>query len=85
MLGAFLVPLIFGGIISKLIYMQKIKYIPNRISNNLYNAGIATFTVYCILRGILEIYGTTNKLINLYIVAGIFCLIASWLSKNINK
>jgi hypothetical protein len=81
MLGAFLIPLIFGFALSKLIVLLKLKHMPSRFSVNFYNASIATFTVYSIIKGVLDIYGTTNKLINVYLVVGIICLIISFFTK----
>lgn len=44
---------------------------PGRIARNLYRSGIATLTIGCIMQGVLEIYGTTNKLICVYWIVGI--------------
>jgi hypothetical protein len=85
MLGAFLIPLIFGFALSKLIVLLKLKHMPSRFSVNLYNASIATFTVYSIIKGVLDIYGTTNKLINAYLVVGMICLIISFFYENIEN
>lgn len=74
---AFLIPLIFGFCLSIIIYIFKLKRFTNRISINLYNASLATFTLYCFIRGVLEIYGTTNSLINLYLVIGTILIILS--------
>ena len=43
---------------------------PGVVSRSLYHAGIAVLTVGSILRGILEIYGTTNMLLWAYWIAG---------------
>ena len=67
MIYAFAIPQVIGMLPSMLYSLSIIKKLPNRISVNLHNAAIATITVYSIIRGILEIYGTTNSLINLYI------------------
>lgn len=80
MMNAFLIPLIFGGVVSFLIYKGKLHTKINRISINLYNSSLATFTIYCIIRGVLEIYGTTNALINIYLYIGITLLICSVIS-----
>ena len=42
---------------------------PGRIARNAWNSGLAALTVGCIFQGILEIYGTTNKMIAVYPVA----------------
>lgn len=77
MSNAYLIPLIFGAIVSLIQSVSGKTKIYNRVSVNLYNASIATFTVYSILRGVLEIYGTTNSLINVYVYVGIVLLVTS--------
>ena len=39
-------------------------------AENFWNSGIAALTVGCIFQGVLEIYGTTNRLIIVYWIAG---------------
>lgn len=75
MMFAFLIPLIFGVAITYILNKKNIKI--NAISNNLYNSSVITFTVYSIIQGILEIYGTTNMLSIIYIASGVLLLIAS--------
>lgn len=77
MMNAFLIPLIFGFIVSLILLISKNIEINNRISINLYNASIATFTIYSIFRGVLEIYGTTNNLINIYLYIGTILMLLS--------
>lgn len=77
MMNAYLIPLIMGGLVSLVIYLLKIKNLPSRLSINLYNAGVATFTIYSVFRGVLEIYGTTNSLINVYLYVGIIMVLLS--------
>lgn len=67
MIYAFAIPQVIGMLPSMLFSFSIVKKLPNRTSVNLHNAAIATITVYSIIRGILEIYGTTNSLINWYI------------------
>ena len=43
---------------------------PGAVSRSLYHAGIAALTVGSLMRGILEIYGTTNMLLWAYWIAG---------------
>ena len=43
---------------------------PGRLAFNLYNSGIASLTVGCIIKGMLDIYGTTNGLMNVYFAVG---------------
>jgi len=66
---AFLVPLAGGVIPYLLILLTKAAY-PPRVSVNLHASGIATLTVGSIMQGALEIYGTTNRLMIIYLIAG---------------
>lgn len=77
MIFAFLIPLILGSGISLIIIKNNIRI--NRISMNLYNASVATFTIYSIFNGVLEIYGTTNNLINIYLYVGLLLIIFSFI------
>lgn len=83
MISAFLIPLILGSVVSTLLSMKNIRV--SRISNNLYNASVATFTIYFVMRGFLEIYGTTNSIINIYPIVGIILLFVSIILKVINR
>lgn len=83
MISAFLIPLILGSVVSTLLSMKNIRV--SRISNNLYNASVATFTIYFVMRGFLEIYGTTNSIINIYPIVGIILLVVSIILKVINR
>ena len=85
MMYAFLIPLYFGSFISYVIYKFNLK--TNYISNSLYNASIITFTVGSIIKGVLDIYGTTNQLIIFYLIGGVILIIgslASYIVKNID-
>lgn len=83
MMCSCLIPLIFGALISLLIYKKVLKKIPNRISVNFYNASIATITVFLFVSGILEIAGRANKLISIYIIITILLLLISFLTRKI--
>lgn len=77
MIFAFVIPLLFGVIVSFAIYFTKTKNLPSNIEFSLYNASIATFTIGSIIQGVLEIYGTTNGKVYLYLIVGIILLVAS--------
>lgn len=64
---AFLIPLLLGALPN-----LKVK------TNNVYNASVITLTIYSLIRGFLEIYGTTNNLINIYLYVSIILLILSF-------
>ena len=74
---AFVIPLILGFILSLIIYIVKPSKLPNRISMDLYNAAIATITIFSFIKGVLDIYGTTNSLINVYIIVSIILILLS--------
>ncbi len=70
MLYAFAVPLIGGTLLCFLLDRFSRERMPGRLVRNLYNSGIAALTVGCIFQGVLEIYGTTNKLMIIYWITG---------------
>lgn len=74
MLYAFAIPLA-GGALPAFLYAYFGKGIPKRAAQNLYNSGIAALSVGSVFTGVLEIYGTTNRLTAVYWVVG-FGLIA---------
>lgn len=74
MIYAFLIPLILGLLINTIIYFTKI--VPGKMGSCLYNNGIITLTVGSILRGVLDIYGTTNVYLKIYLYAGVLLIIA---------
>lgn len=76
MIFAFLFPFIGGVLPFAFIMIKKRKYRPGVLPLNLYHSGIATLTVGSIFQGVLEIYGTTNKLIKIYWIAGIAFTVA---------
>lgn len=70
MIYAFAFPLVGGALPFAAYALTGAKY-PDAIARNLYHAGIATLTVGSIVRGVLEIYGTTNALSRFYWIAGV--------------
>lgn len=77
MVYAFTIPLILGTGVCYTLYFFKIKKLPNKFENRAYNAAIATFTVGSIVEGVLQIYGTTNWKVHLYLIVGVILLISS--------
>lgn len=74
MLYAFMIPLL-GGVMPFYFIIHFQKKIPAYMACRLHHFGIITLTVGCLLWGVLEIYGTTNRLGSLYfIVGGMFLL-----------
>lgn len=83
MLYAFAFPLVGGclpffilGFWGNTPRFSKIKN-PTALSRSLYHCGIATLTVGSVIRGVLDIYGTTNYLSNYYWIVGIALILVS--------
>lgn len=70
MLYAFVFPLAGGVLPFFGIAFYRIP-IPGRAARNLYHSGIASLTIGSVMEGVLEIYGTTNRLVLVYWVLGI--------------
>ena len=78
-LYAFMIPFLGGTV-----YFYCILYfrsnIPGCIARRFQHFGILTLTVGCMVCGILEIYGTTNRLVIFYfIVGGMFLVIGNFM------
>ncbi len=69
MIGAFAVPLVLGTLVNLIIALFRMKT-PGMASETLYACGIATLTLGSLLTGVLEIYGTTNTLLEYYWLVG---------------
>ena len=68
MIYAFAIPLALGAVPWALaLYRQRY---PGRAFCGVWSAGIAVLSVGSVMRGVLDIYGTTNVLIVVYPVAG---------------
>ncbi len=71
MLYAFAFPLVGGTLPFLLMAVFSARKYPNVFVRNLYHSALATLTVGSIVRGILDIYGTTNHLSEYYWIVGI--------------
>ena len=71
MLYGFCFPLIGGTLMFSILGSVKLKKYPSAVSRNLYHSGIATLTVGSLVRGVLDIYGTTNVLSGYYWQVGL--------------
>ena len=80
MICAFLIPLVFGGGVYYILSKVKKEGI-NSISNNLYKCAIYTFTICSLIKGVLDIYGTTNSLVNVYWFLGGILLVCARVSR----
>lgn len=77
MLYAFAYPLIGGTLPALIVCLRGINNPPWKVSEWFYHCGIATLTVGSIIRGVLDIYGTTNQLTQWYWYAGAALIITS--------
>ena len=62
-------PLVLGALPNLIIRLTGGKE-PGAAAENIYACGIATFTAGCMLKGVLEIFGTTSHLLKVYPIAG---------------
>ncbi|MBQ8892375.1 MAG: hypothetical protein IJ068_05910 [Bacilli bacterium] len=74
MITCFIFPLI---LLLEISVITKRKISINNLSHNIFKSSILTFTIYFIIKGVLEIYGTTNSLIIIYPILGLILLILS--------
>lgn len=71
MIYAFATPLVLGTLPYLCLAISKKNIFPNSISRNLHHSGVATLTVGSIIKGVLDIYGTTNHLCAYYWIIGV--------------
>ncbi len=74
MIYAFAYPLV-GGALPYLVLCLKDKEATKGAASQLYHCGIATLTLGSIVKGVLEIYGTTNELSCVYTPVGVALLV----------
>lgn len=84
MLYAFAFPLLFGVLVFFIIGLCGDKRYPNPHAGNAYHAFIALMTVGSLMEGVLEIFGTTNRLTKWYWIAGVSFLFLSILFTFLN-
>ena len=77
MIYAFAFPLLLGTLPYLMLSLSGGTRYPNALYRNLYHAGIATLTTGSIMRGVLDIYGTTNSLGNIYWFVGVPLLVVA--------
>ena len=85
MVFAFIIPLVLGVISVSIFCLKKVRKMPTRLENNMYNAGVATITIGSIIEGILQIYGTTNVKVDVYFIVGIILLVIAIFSYLLRK
>lgn len=84
MIYAFMIPLCLGSF-AYLLASKRAKKEPRNITISAWNAVVVTLTIGSIFQGILEIYGTTNRLVWFYPVAAIIFLLIAIGSKFLNN
>ena len=77
MIYAFAFPLLLGTLPYLMLSLSGGTRYSNALCRNLYHAGIATLTIGSIMRGVLDIYGTTNSLGNIYWFVGVPLLVVA--------
>ena len=70
MLLAFLIPLLGGALPYALLARLPRRMQPGILSRCLYDSGLAALTARSVFRGVLDIYGTTNRLEAVYWICG---------------
>ena len=83
MICAFVIPLVLNLIPSIIIYRKSIKI--DDMTKTFYNNGVITLSIGSIFKGVLDIYGTTNYLLNIYLLVGIFLIVLSIITILIKK
>ena len=78
MIYGFAVPFIMGVLPYEV--MLILNRFPGKAFANIWNTAIATLSIGCLFKGVLEIYGTTNRLIIVYPIAGAALVLISLLS-----
>ncbi len=76
MIYAFAVPLVMGALPYSFIAARG-RGEPNGTALRLWNSAIAALTVGSVFKGVLDIYGTTNRLLYLYPVLGAVLAVAA--------
>ena len=71
MIYAFAYPLVLGALPYFILAWRGVKALPGVLARSFYHSGIATLTVGSLVKGVLEIYGTTNHLSGCYFPVGV--------------
>lgn len=79
MIYAFGYPLMLGLVPMLIIHFSRIKKMPGTLSGQLCRCGIYALTIGSVVKGVLEIYGTTSRLSDLYTPTGYLLILAGFL------
>lgn len=74
MVYAFMIPLGLGTLPFLYFALRRPIHV-NRFAIRAWNSGIAALSVGCVFKGVLEIYGTTNRLLPVYLITGAVLLV----------
>ena len=72
----FLPTLILGALPFGIFFLAGLR-MPGRLSFNLYNSGVAALTTGFIFKGVIDIYGTTNRLLSVYFICGALFIVSA--------
>ena len=75
MIYAFALPLALGALPWSVMALRR-RRPPCRTAAQLWDSGVLTLAVGSVFRGVLDIYGTTNRLVNVYAAVGGALLLA---------
>ena len=75
MLYAFLIPLAGGTLPCFTLILSRRILLPQKPAVYLYNSGLASLTVGSLMKGVLEIYGTENALLVIYVIVGFLLVV----------
>ena len=76
MIYAFAVPLILGILPFLLLAMRDRSSALSPLSRRFWHLGTAVLTTGCVIKGVLDIYGTESVLVSVYWIAGVLSLAA---------
>ena len=71
MIYAFAIPLLGGALPFTVIALLDVEDYPGIFGRVIYHSGLATLTAGSIIRGVLDIYGTSNHLLGIYWTVGV--------------
>ena len=82
MIFSFLIPLVMGAVVYTV--LMRNSFFVNNISNDLYKMSVYTFTFGSIMKGVLDIYGTTNNKLLIYLIAGLILFVSAVVLQVVN-
>lgn len=77
MIFSFVIPLVASLIT---FFFYKINKVVNNFTSNLFYSSVLTLTTGSFIKGVLDIYGTTNSFVNIYLIIGIITILLTIVS-----